>query len=237
MKIYPCSDHNTDPVSMIKESLLALRDAKYKRFQENLIPTVSADRIIGVRTPALRSLVREIEAAGDADAFLDHLPHDWFEEDQLHAFLISDIRNFDRCIQEVERYLPLIDNWATCDQLSPRVFRRNQEKLLPHIATWLEDKHSYTIRFAVKMLMDHFLDDAYDPCYPERLCRIRSDEYYVNMMIAWYFATALAKQYDSILPFIKKRKLPTWVHHKTIQKALESRRITLEQKVLLRSLR
>ena len=221
----------------IREELFALQDVKYRDFQSKLIPNIPPETMIGVRTPALRKLAAQAGKEEDVGDFLADLPHAYFDENQLHAFIISGIRDFESCMSEVERFLPYVDNWATCDQMSPRVFRKRKAELLDHIHGWIVSGRTYTIRFAVGMLMEHFLDEEFDPAYPEMVSQIRSDEYYVNMMTAWYFATALAKQYDSILPYLEEHRLDKWTHNKTIQKAVESFRITPEQKTYLRSLR
>ena len=217
--------------------LMALRDEKYADFQRKLLPAVPPDRLIGVRTPALRSLAREWAGSPEAEAFLRALPHAFFDENQLHAFLLAREKDFLRCVERVEAFLPFVDNWATCDQLSPAVFRKHRRDLLPYIRRWLASEQPYTVRFAVGMLMEHFLDADFDSQYPEWVAAIQSEEYYVNMMVAWYFATALAKQYDAALPYLLLRRLSPWTHNKTIQKAVESSRITQEQKAYLKTLR
>ena len=217
--------------------LFELQDKKYRDFQAKLIPNIDSETVIGIRTPELRKLAKEMAKEPDVGKFLEALPHRWFDENQLHAFIISLTKDYETCIAQAERFLPYIDNWATCDQLSPKVFKKNKEDLLCHIKEWLKSDKTYTVRFAVGMLMEHYLDDDFDPAYPEMVAAIESDEYYVNMMRAWYFATALAKQYDTILPFIEENRLDKWTHNKTIQKAVESYRITAEQKDYLRSLR
>ncbi|MBR6366077.1 MAG: DNA alkylation repair protein [Lachnospiraceae bacterium] len=226
----------------IQKELFALRDEKYASFQKNLIPTESqeakpAEEIIGVRTPALRDLAKRIGKQEDISLFLDTLPHRYFDENQLHAFIISGMKDYDACMARLQAFLPYVDNWATCDQMSPKIFAKHKSELLGEIRTWIASKHTYTVRFAIKMLMEHFLAEDFDLMYPEMVAQVVSDEYYVNMMIAWYFATALAKQYDAILPFIEQRRLADWTHKKTIQKAIESYRITDEQKAYLRSLK
>lgn len=221
----------------IREELFRLQDVPYRDFQSHLIPTVESAEFIGVRTPALRAYAKSLLRQTDSTPFLRDLPHRYFDENQLHAFLISEIRDFDRCIEEVERFLPYVDNWATCDQLSPRVFRAHKPELLAHIQTWLRSTHTYTVRFAIGMLMQHFLDDAFNPSYLDLVASLRSDEYYINMMIAWFFATALAKQYAAAVPYLQQRRLDAWTHHKTIQKAVESNRISPEHKEYLRTLR
>lgn len=228
----------------IQERLLELQDKKYQAFHSKLIPNVNPESVIGVRTPALRALARELTPSrsgssgkNPAEEFLSRLPHKYYDENQLHGFIISREKDFDRCISEVEAFLPYVDNWATCDQLLPDVFKKNHDKLLPYVKKWLKSDLTYTVRFAIGILMHHFLDDDFSPEYPEIICKIRSEEYYVNMMIAWYFATALSKQYDSIIPYLTERRLEPWTHNKTIQKAVESFRITAEQKEFLRTLK
>ena len=221
----------------IAAELFRLQDKEYAAFQAKLIPTVDADRIIGVRTPELRTLARKMFRDEGTASFLMSLPHRYFEENQLHAFVISLEKDFGKCIAEVEAFLPFIDNWATCDQLSPKVFKKEPEKLLPYICVWIKSDKVYTVRFAIGMLMQHFLDARFDPRYADMAAAVRSEEYYINMMIAWYFATALAKQYASILPYLEGRRLDDWTHNKAIQKSLESYRITAEQKAYLKTLK
>lgn len=259
----------------IQKQLFGLQDKKYKDFQVKLIPNVDPETVIGVRTPELRKLAKELAKglatdsgksankgraktgpeepskgnakdtetgtlkgrAKETKAFLAALPHRYFDENQLHAFFVSEIKDYDRCIVEVNKFLPYVDNWATCDQMSPRVFAKHKAELLKEIKCWLKSKETYTVRFAIGMLMQHFLDEDFDPAYPKLVAKIRSDEYYINMMIAWYFATALAKQYETTIPYIEQNKLDVWTHNKTIQKAVESYRITDEQKKYLRSLK
>lgn len=221
----------------IRSELFRLQDGEYRDFQAKLIPTVSAGTIIGVRTPQLRTLAKELAKREGIEEFLSRLPHEYFDENQLHAFVISEKKDFPGCMAEVERFLPFVDNWATCDQMSPKVFRKHRQELLPHIREWLASDKTYTVRFAVGMLMEHFLDEDFDVSYLERVSEIRSEEYYINMMTAWYFATALAKQHAAALPFIEENRLAPWTHNKAIQKAIESRRITSEQKAYLRSLK
>lgn len=221
----------------IREQLFRQQDKEYAAMQIKILPTVKADRIIGVRTPALRAFGKVLYRDENRDAFLADLPHAYFDEDQLHAFVISEEKDFDRCIRMVEAFLPYIDNWATCDQLSPKAFRKNPERLLPFIRKWIQAKEVYTVRFAIGMLMRYYLDDRFSLEYPEIVASVRSEEYYIRMMIAWYFATALAKQYDAVLPFLEKKTLEDWTHNKAIQKSLESYRITPEQKVYLKTLK
>ena len=221
----------------IRKRLFDMRDVAYRDFQAGLIPNLEKDRLIGVRTPLLRQLAKQLVASEQTAEFLSDLPHYYFDENQLHAFIISEMKDFDLCLQYLEAFLPYIDNWATCDQLSPKVFRKNKDELLKHIEVWLNSGHTYTIRFAIGMLMQHFLTEDYQERYPEMVSAISSDEYYVRMMVAWYFATALAKQYESILPYIEEKRLDPWTHNKTIQKAVESNRISWEQKEYLKSLK
>lgn len=221
----------------IREELFRLQDKKYRDFQAKLIPTAAAGSVIGVRTPELRKYAKKLIKRDDTSVFLDNLPHHYFDENQLHVFLLSEMRDYGRCIEEVDRFLPYIDNWATCDQLSPKVFKKHRQELLEKIKIWICSDQTYTVRFAVGMLMEHFLNEDFDPIYPEMAAGVRSEEYYVKMMIAWYFATALAKQYDSVLPFIENRRLDVWTHNKAIRKSVESYRITAEQKEYLKSLK
>ena len=225
------------------EELFGLQDVKYRDFQKKLIPTVDPDSVIGVRTPELRKLAKQLarlrtsKEAADVEAFLKELPHEYFDENQLHAFIISEDKDYERCMSEVEEFLPYVDNWATRDQLSPKMFRKNKDGLPLHVRKWLKTDRTYIVRFAIGMLMQHFLDDDFNTEYPELVAKVKSEEYYVNMMIAWYFATALAKQYDAVIPYIEKQKLDVWTHNKTIQKARESYRITQEQKEYLKTLK
>ena len=221
----------------IISELFRKQDAAYAALQIKILPTVDPDRIIGVRTPDLRSFAKTLFSDKGTDSFLACLPHLYFDEDQLHAFIISLEKDFEKCISDVKRFLPYIDNWATCDQLSPKAFKKEPEKLLPYIRTWIRSDHTYTVRFAIGMLMQHFLDARFSTDYADMVAGIRSEEYYINMMIAWYFATGLAKQYDRMLPYLENRMLDAWTHNKTIQKSVESYRISDQQKQYLRSLR
>ena len=220
----------------IKEKLFKLQDKKYQEMQYKIIPNIDNSTIIGVRTPELRSFAKEL-IKQDYKTFLNELPHKYFDENQLHAFIISEIKDYDECISYINKFLPYVDNWATCDQLSPKVFKKNTDKLLDEIKIWIKSKETYTIRFGIGCLMQYYLDDNFKEEYLNLVSKIKSTEYYVNMMIAWYFATALAKQYDSTIKIIESNKLDLWVHNKTIQKAIESYRITDKQKEYLRSLK
>ena len=222
-------------VDDIREKLFELQDTKYRDFQKGLIPSEEPKEFIGIRTPALRKLAKDLYKACELDDFFEDLPHVYFDENQLHAFAISEIKDFDECIKALEAFLPYVDNWATCDQMSPKVFKKHRKELLSYIKKWIKSDHTYTVRFAIGMLMQHYLDEDFDLSYPEMVAEVRSDEYYINMMIAWYFATALAKQYDNIIPYIEEKRLSPWTHNKTIQKSVESYRITDEQKNFLRS--
>ncbi|MEE5989865.1 MAG: DNA alkylation repair enzyme [Firmicutes bacterium ADurb.Bin354] len=217
--------------------LISLQDLKYRDMQIKIIPNIDPASIIGVRTPELKKIAKEMYRSGEYRSFIKKLPHDHFEENQLHAFIICEMKDLAECFDEVEHFLPYVDNWATCDQMSPKIFKKNKDELLKHIKTWIGSDRTYTVRFGVGMLMQHFLDDDYDEKYPKMVAGLRSDEYYINMMIAWYFATALAKQYESVLPYIEENKLDDWTHNKAIQKSLESFRVTDEHKKYLRSLK
>lgn len=208
----------------------------YADFQSRLIPNVPRASILGVRTPVLRKLAAQLIREGKAEAFLKELPHTWFEENQLHGFLISQEKEFSKCLSQLDVFLPYMDNWATVDQISPKIFRRHRPELLPEIARWLQSGHPYTVRFAIGMLITHFLEEDFCPDYL-RMAVIPSEEYYVNMEIAWYLATALAKQWDAAIVLLENRELSRWVHNRTIQKARESRRISQEQKAYLQTLR
>lgn len=224
-------------MDIIINKLFEMKDEQYKSFQSGLIPNIDKILVIGVRTPELRKLAKEIRRDNMAEEFMSELPHKYFEENQLHAFLISDIKDYELCVRELERFLPYVDNWATCDQMNPKILKKYPEKLINKIYEWLESKDTYTVRYAIKLLMDYYLDDEFKEEYPKLVAGISSDEYYVKMMISWYFATALAKQYDAAIGYIEKRLLPEWTHRKTIQKACESLRIFDERKAYLKSLR
>ncbi|MDE7199999.1 MAG: DNA alkylation repair protein [Lachnospiraceae bacterium] len=224
-------------VDEIQKELFALQDTAYRDFQANLIPNLADGAMIGVRTPQLRKMAKQMAKRKETVAFLEALPHTYFDENQLHAFIIAERKDFTQCMDELTRFLPFVDNWATCDQMSPKVFKRHRQELLPYIKEWITSDQTYVVRFAVGMLMEHFLDEDFDLAYPEMVSKIRSEEYYINMMVAWYFATALAKQYGAVLPFIEEERLAPWTHNKAIQKSVESNRITAEQKAYLRGLK
>ena len=217
--------------------LFSLRDGKYAAFHAGLVPDISPDAIIGVRMPQLRASAKEMMRCGLADEFIRSLPHRYYEEYQIHSIIISSERLFDKAISETEEFLPYIDNWAVCDSLSPAAFAKNRAVLIPRIYEWLGSERIYTVRFAVGMLMKHFLGDDYSPEYPEAVASLRRGEYYIRMMQAWYFCTALTKRYEDALPFIEDGKLDAWTHNKTIQKCAESRAIPEDRKKYLKSLK
>ena len=221
----------------ILRELFQKQDVAYRDFQGSLIPTVKKERIIGVRTPELRAMAKALRGGDEAAEFLRRLPHLYFEENQLHAFLIEMISDFDACVAALDAFLPHVDNWATCDSMSPKVLGRHKEALRVHIDRWLASPQPYTVRYGVGMLMRWFLDEAFCPDDLLAVAALRSEDYYVKMMVAWYFATALAKQYDAALPFLETACLPQWTHNKAIQKALESRRLSPEQKQHLKTLK
>lgn len=221
----------------IRELLFELRDEGYAAFQAKLTPTVVPERFIGVRVPQVRALAKRLKNDARTEAFLKELPHQYYDEDMLHGLLISQIADFDEAIGELERFLPYVDNWAVCDVLSPKVFKKHKAELIGYIRKWISAEEAYTVRFGIEMLMSHYLDDDFKKEYPELVAGVKSGEYYVNMMIAWFFATALAKQWESIIPYVENRRLDPWTHNRTIQKAVESYRITEEQKAYLKTLR
>lgn len=221
----------------VQSRLFAMQDLKYRDFQCKLMPTVDPDTVIGVRTPELRKLAHVFSREPEAADFLQNLPHKYYEENNLHGFLIEGMKDYGQVISALDAFLPYVDNWATCDLMRPKIFRKHLPELREQIKRWMASDHVYTIRFGIEMLMTFFLDDQFQPEYLDWVADVRSEEYYVNMMIAWYFATALAKQYDAALPYLQEHRLEPWTHNKTIQKAIESYRITDEQKAYLRSLR
>lgn len=218
----------------IQKKLFSMQDIKYRDFHARLMPNIDKDTIIGVRVPKIRALAKEIK--GTEGDFLKQLPHKYYEENNLHAILVSQIADFEECISQLDAFLPYVDNWATCDIMNPKPFKKNREKLLIQIEKWLKSKHTYTVRFAIEMLMTHFLDGDFKEEFLKTVSSIKSDEYYINMMIAWYFATALAKKWDCAVKYLEEKRLSKWVHNKTIRKAIESYRITENQKKHLRTL-
>jgi 3-methyladenine DNA glycosylase AlkD len=221
----------------IRRRLFDLQDTQYKTFSSKLMPTVDPDTVIGVRTPDIRKLAKEYSKQPEAIKYLKILPHKYYEENNLHGFLIETIKDYESAMNAVEAFLPYVDNWATCDLMSPKVFKKHLPELFEKIKIWLKSEHTYTMRFGIGMLMGFYLDDHFQPDMLELVAGVHSQEYYINMMIAWYFATALAKQYDAALPYIQKQHLDKWTHNKTIQKAIESYRISDEAKEYLRTLK
>ena len=219
------------------DRLFEMQDLKYRDFSHSLMPTVDKEKVIGVRTPALRKLAKEFFKDKNGKNFMSSLPHRYYEENNLHAFMIEQIKDFDTAISEIDRFLPYVDNWATCDCMSPKAFKKDLDRLLTKIDQWLSSSHTYTVRYGICTLMRYYLDDRFSPDLLKKVAEIRSDEYYINMMIAWYFATALAKQYDATLPYISEKKLDKWTHNKAIQKAIESYRVTDEHKAYLKTLK
>lgn len=221
----------------VQSRLFSMRDSGYKEFQSKLIPTVEPDTIIGVRTPELRKFAKEFAKQPEAEEFIKILPHKYFDENNLHGFLIETIKDYDKLISELGRFLPYVDNWATCDLMRPKVFKNHLPELLGQIRLWVKSENTYTVRFGLEMLMTFYLDADFRPEYLDIAAGVKSEEYYVNMMTAWYFATALAKQYEAAVPYIEQHRLDSWSHNKAIQKAVESRRITPERKEYLKTLK
>ena len=221
----------------VQKQLFELQDLKYRDFHAKLMPTIDKEKVIGVRTPALRSYAKQFGKTEEAKEFLKILPHQYYDENNLHGLLIEQIKDYDRCLAELERFLPYIDNWATCDMIALRTVKNHLDIFIQEVCRWIASDHPYIVRFGIGMLMRYYLDEQFKPEYPKKVAEVKSDEYYVSMMRAWYFATALAKQYDQIIPYLEEKRLDTWTHNKTIQKAIESYRITPEQKIYLRTLR
>jgi len=221
----------------LQTELFELQDLKYKEFHQKLMPTVNPDKVIGIRTPVLRKYAKAFSKKEDAEEFLKNLPHKYYEEDNLHAFILEEIKDYNKLIEELNKFLPFVDNWATCDMLRPKILKNHKQELLKDIKRWLASKDTYTIRFAVNCLMNHYLEADFKAEYLDWVKAVKSDEYYINMVRAWYFATALAKQYDTTIKLLESKSLDKWTHNKTIQKALESYRITKEQKAYLKTLK
>ena len=221
----------------LQKQLFEVQDLKYKEFQAQLIPTIDAERIIGIRTPQLRKFAKQYAKTEEAEQFLKELPHTYYEENNLHMILLSGRKDYKECVKDVDKFLPYVDNWATCDLPAPKCFGKHKNELIVKIKEWIRSTHTYTIRYAIGMLMRFYLEEDFLPEYLELVANIESEEYYVNMMIAWYMATALVKQWKVTVPYIEERKLSSWVHRKTIQKAVESYRITKEQKEYLKGFR
>ncbi|MCQ2530502.1 MAG: DNA alkylation repair protein [Lachnospiraceae bacterium] len=221
----------------LQKRLFELQDKKYAEFQSKLTPSVDPSLFIGVRVPMVRKFAKEYMKEPEHEKFLKTLPHKYYDENMLHGLLVEQIKDYDECIKAVDAFLPYVDNWAVCDIMSPKVFKKNRKKLMEKIPEWIQSEKTYTCRFGIEMLMSHFLDEDFQPEYLELPAAVRSEEYYVNMMTAWFFATALAKQWEAAIPYIENEKLDKWTHNKTIQKACESYRITEEQKAYLRTLK
>lgn len=221
----------------VYDRLAACRSDEYRDFQSKLVPNIDKETIIGVRTPDMRKIAKEIKGTDEAQRFLTQLPHKYYEENLVHFFLIAMIKDFDECANAVETFLPYVDCWPVCDQSSPKVFSKNREKLIPLIKKWIASQHTYTVRFGIRMLMNEFLGDDFKPEYLEWVAQVKSEEYYVKMMVAWYFATALAKQYDESVVYIEQRRLEPWTHKKAIQKAVESFRVSDGHKEYLKTFR
>ncbi|MBQ6874521.1 MAG: DNA alkylation repair protein [Clostridia bacterium] len=221
----------------LRKELFLLQDKQYREFQSRLMPTVDKKLVIGIRIPELRSFAKKFSKTDKVSVFLSDLPHTYYEENNLHAFLIEAEKDYDKCISLLDEFLPYVDNWATCDMMSPKVLGKNRDRLINEIYRWIESGETYTVRYGINLMMKYYLDEAFTEEYPRIVAEVESDDYYVNMMRAWYFATALAKKYDEVLSFITENRLDKWTHNKTIQKAVESYRITDEQKKHLKTLK
>jgi len=219
------------------DRLMQEKDDKYRDFQSKLVPNISKETIIGIRTPQMRSIAKEVFASEESELFLNALPHKYYEENLIHFFVISMIKDFDTCVKEVEKFLPYVDCWPVSDQATPKSFKKNHDKLLPYIKKWIKSKHVYTARFGIRMLMNEYLGDDFKEEYLDLVASIKGDDYYLKMMVAWYFATALAKRYDETIPYFEKHLLDDWVHKKSIQKAIESYRVSDEHKKYLVSIK
>ena len=224
-------------LTKLQKQLFELQDLKYRDFHSKLMPETDKETVIGIRTPVLRKFAKEFAGTSEAEAFLRQLPHRYYEENNLHMMLITGIKDYEKCMEEIQRFLPCIDNWATCDYPAPKCFARHKDQVLEEAKRWISSGETYVIRYGIGMLMNLYLEEDFRPEYLKLAADIRSEEYYVNMMIAWYLATALAKQWEATIPYIEERCLPEWVHRKAIQKAVESYRITPEQKAYLKSFR
>lgn len=227
----------SEKLTRLQQQLFVLQDEEYRDFHSKLMPNILKEDVIGIRVPVLRKFAKEFAKSDEKEKFLKELPHRYYEENNLHMMLLVAMKDYDGCMQEMERFLPYINNWATCDFPAPKCFEKHKKDVLEHIKIWIKSSQTYTVRYAIGMLMRLFLEDDFSAEYPQMVAEVSSEEYYINMMIAWYFATALAKQWDAVIPYIEQRKLSPWVHRKTIQKAVESDRITPEQKEYLKSFR
>lgn len=224
-------------MEQVVKDLLAMQDLEYRAFHSRLMPTVEEDKIIGVRTPQLRKYAKEFYKKGDWRKFLEELPHTYYEENNLHAFLIEEIKDYEECVYKLNEFLPYVDNWATCDMMRPKIFKKHLPELLIEIQNWLAAEEIYTVRFGIVTLMTFYLDEMFEETYLEWVASIQSEDYYIKMAIAWYFATALAKQYACAVKYLEENRLEQWTHNKAIQKAVESYRVAEEQKAYLRTLR
>lgn len=227
----------SEKLTRLQQQLFVLQDEEYRDFHSKLMPNIPKEDVIGIRVPVLRKFAKEFAKSDEKEKFLKELPHRYYEENNLHMMLLVEMKDYDGCMQEMERFLPYINNWATCDFPAPKCFEKYKNYVLEHIKIWIKSSQTYTVRYAIGMLMRLFLEDDFSAEYPQMVAGVSSEEYYINMMIAWYFATALAKQWDAVIPYIEQRKLSPWVHRKTIQKAVESYRITPGQKEYLKSFR
>lgn len=227
----------SEKLTRLQQQLFVLQDEEYRDFHSKLMPNIPKEDVIGIRVPVLRKFAKEFVKSDEKEKFLKELPHQYYEENNLHMMLLVAMKDYDGCIQEMERFLPYINNWATCDFPAPKCFEKHKKDVLEHIKIWIKSSQTYTVRYAIGMLMRLFLEDDFSAEYPQMVAEVSSEDYYINMMIAWYFATALAKQWDAVIPYIEQRKLSPWVHRKTIQKAVESDRITPGQKEYLKSFR
>ena len=213
------------------------KDEKYAIFQAKLTPNVPLNKFIGVRVPVVRKIAKEYIKNPECEEFLKELPHDYYDENMLHGAILCEIKDYERCVSEVERFLPYIDNWAVCDTISPKVFKKHKEELLVKIKEWCASNETYTARFGIEMLMSFYLDEDFKPEYLDLPTASEEDDYYRKMMVAWFFATALAKQWEATIPYIERKIMAPFVHNKTIQKAIESYRVSDEQKAYLRTLK
>lgn len=227
----------SEKLTRLQQQLFVLQDEEYRDFHSKLMPNIPKEDVIGIRVPVLRKFAKEFAKSDEKEKFLKELPHRYYEENNLHMMLLVEMKDYDGCMQEMERFLPYINNWATCDFPAPKCFEKHKKDVLEHIKIWIKSSQTYTVRYAIGMLMRLFLEDDFSAEYPQMVAEVSSEEYYINMMIAWYFATALAKQWDAVIPYIEQRKLSPWVHRKTVQKAVESYRITPGQKEYLKSFR
>ena len=227
----------TEIEKRVQAELFEMQDLSYREFHSKLMPNVPKEKIIGVRVPALRKYAKEFAKTENAKDFLEILPHKYYEEDNLHAFLIEQIKDFDECIYALDNFLLFVDNWATCDMMTPKVLNKNLTLLYEKVEEWSRSEHTYTVRFAIVTLIKFFMNERLDEKHLKLILGIKSDEYYINMAVAWYLATALASRWDLVIPYIEKQKFSKWVHNKAIQKAVESYRITNEQKEYLKTLK